>query len=1085
MNNLPSVFLSFSMRDLDAKNELLRYLNSAIGDKLSFVSEENIQAGEDFKIKLQDWANRAEIILVLLSNTYLNSSYADPDSIINLSKEGKRVIPVIMEYCNWKGTSFENFLVFPKNGRPISDFQDKFEAYQEIATALLSALEILYNPRAKEIIESEKLRRTGVLQLSGLRLEYIPSEMLEMDWLNTLILSQNTISKIENLDHLVQLKNLDLHKNQIMKMENLHQLEGLRDLNLSQNQLSKIGDIESLKNLERLDLRGNQLESIQEIKENIGLEVLGVSENRLTSLSGVQALKKLKILYAGHNQIREIKELKDLKHLRHIVLTNNQLQSIKPLLGHIQAGLKVAYAFSFDENEDGIFVKDNTSLSEPSVEVISSGRSAVLKYFSDADRYGVQKLEIVKMVLVGNSRVGKTNFSEFLRKGEINNESRSTHLLDIQGWDAPFLVSENKTLTQVNIFDFGGQDYYHDSHRMYYSHDTAYILFWESATNQYSEEKDVHPKTGDTILYENFPLEYWLESINYNIEGKSLPSYKNDLGQLVERSSGKSVPVLVIQNKIDLGEAKIDQKKLCQKYPNIWGFFNLSLGSKKRTAILPEVLSDYFYALDLSGRKLVNFEIDVVKHYIKKDQPLEIITLEEFLKRCRVIINDDSIEFNKENAVILAQILNNIGMVLFVKTGEEDGMIYTNIRLLNELVKEVMEVARAGNDKGIFRRDQIKIISHSEAILDLLLRNNSIISINEDEFLAPQFLPTSPDPSIQFFLHSFAYTQLRFVYRAFFHKTLLLNLFAKYIQGERIDTSSGVKRFPFWRNGIIIKKGDGQSSPMEMVLVEFQKEPNLGVVNIRTMKPFSKNGLEREIELTLDELNKGWTVEKQVSADNICFFDVDNLRKEAEVKQYSFTHLPEFSNSDLIQWEKWKSLSAANPSFPFPRKNFAANDFKHLVDFKSLPKKLFISYSSKNSNFIRRFITHLEVLKSTGMIDPWYDRMIESGTRWDDSIREEMRRSDLVVFLLSPDFLATEYVMKEEIPLAIDLFGKTNKFFFVQLLPCSWERTELFKFQQTDNSAETNKNIISIDSPENDSKWKQVVDELEAKLKVV
>lgn len=1082
MNNLPSVFLSFSSQDTDAKNDLLRYLNSILGEKMSFISDDSLQPRESFHI-LEEIAYRAEIILILLSKNYLNSNWSDPDFIIKLSNSGKRAIPIILDYCDWKGTPYDSLLAFPKNGRPISDFPDKIEAYKEISTALLSALELLTNSRAKEIIELEKISQTGVLKLSGMSLQYIPNELLEMGWLRTLNLSQNLIGKIENLDHLVKLETLNLQKNRIVEMENLHQLKEIKELNLSKNQIPKIKDIASLHNLVRLELRGNLLESIQEIEDNLELEVLGVSENRLTDISGVQALKKLKILYAGHNQIREIKELTGLKQLRRVILTNNQLQSIKPLLGQIQAGLNVSYAFSFDENEEGIFVKDNPSISEPSVEVISSGRTAVLKYFADADRYGVQKLEIVKMVLVGNSRVGKTNFSEFLRNGEINNTSTSTHLLDIQGWDAPFLVSENKTLTKINIFDFGGQDYYHDSHRMYYSHDTAYILFWETATNQYSEEKDVHPKSGDAIYYENFPLEYWLESINYNIEGKSLPSYKNDMGQLVERSVGKSVPVLIIQNKIDLTESKIDQKTLCQKYPNVWGFLNLSLNTKKRTSILNEVLSEYFYALDLSGRKLVNFEIDIVKHYMKSDEPLQIISLHEFLNQCRTIINDGGIEFNKDNAVIIAQILNNIGMILFEKTGEADGIIYTNIRQLNQVVKEVMEVARAGNDKGIFSLDQIQMIPNCEVVIELLLRNNSIIRINENEFLAPQFLPTSPDPSIQFFLNSFSHTQLRFVYKAFFHKTLLLNLFAKYLQGEKIDTSSGVKRFPFWRNGIIIKKGDGISSPLEMVLVEFRKESSLGIVNIRTMKPFSKIGLEREIELTLDQLNRGWTVEKQASADSICFFEVESLQKEAEAKQYSFTHLPSFSNTDLAQLEKWKSITSTKSTSGFPRKNFSVNDLKHIVDFTTLPKKLFISYSSKNSTFIRRFVTHLEVLKSNGLIDPWYDRMIESGTRWDDTIREEMRRSDLVIFLLSPDFLATEYVMKDEIPLAIELFGKSKKFFFVQLLPCSWDKTILNQFQQTDNAFETNKEIISIDTPDNDSKWKLVLDELEVKLK--
>jgi GTPase SAR1 family protein len=126
----------------------------------------------------------------------------------------------------------------------------------------------------------------------------------------------------------------------------------------------------------------------------------------------------------------------------------------------------------------------------------------------------------VKLILVGNSKVGKTNFSEFLRNVTLTNTHNSTHLLDIQNWDASFLRSQNGTPMRVHIFDFGGQDYYHDSHRMYYSHDTAYILLWDPETNNYSEEKEDIDYVDRDLVYENYPLEYWLESIHYNLADK-------------------------------------------------------------------------------------------------------------------------------------------------------------------------------------------------------------------------------------------------------------------------------------------------------------------------------------------------------------------------------------------------------------------------------------------------------------------------------------------------------------------------------------------------------------------------------------
>jgi hypothetical protein len=165
-------------------------------------------------------------------------------------------------------------------------------------------------------------------------------------------------------------------------------------------------------------------------------------------------------------------------------------------------------------------------------------------------------------------------------------------------------------------------------------------------------------------------------------------------------------------------------------------------------------------------------------------------------------------------------------------------------------------------------------------------------------------------------------------------------------------------------------------------------------------------------------------------------------------------------------------------------KKFGINDFKNLAEFKNLPKRLFISYSSKNADFTKRFIIHLEILKSNGLIDPWYDRMIEPGTRWDDAIRKELLNSDIVIFLLSPDFIATKYIVDVEIPLAIQQRqGKKASFFFIELQSCSWERTVLQDYQQTGDTGKEGKNVITITESTNDIKWMEAINELEKKLK--
>lgn len=94
-----------------------------------------------------------------------------------------------------------------------------------------------------------------------------------------------------------------------------------------------------------------------------------------------------------------------------------------------------------------------------------------------------------------------------------------------------------------------------------------------------------------------------------------------------------------------------------------------------------------------------------------------------------------------------------------------------------------------------------------------------------------------------------------------------------------------------------------------------------------------------------------------------------------------------------------------------------------------------------------------------------------------------MRRSDIIIFLLSPDLLATEYIMKTEIPLALEQQkNDSSRFFFIELQPCGWHRTELSQYQQTDDANDPTKNVICIGQPDNDLKWNLVINELEKKI---
>jgi hypothetical protein len=53
---------------------------------------------------------------------------------------------------------------------------------------------------------------------------------------------------------------------------------------------------------------------------------------------------------------------------------------------------------------------------------------------------------------------------------------------------------------------------------------------------------------------------------------------------------------------------------------------------------------------------------------------------------------------------------------------------------------------------------------------------------------------------------------------------------------------------------------------------------------------------------------------------------------------------------------------------------------------------------------------HLKILERRGMLQSWHDRRLELGKAWDEEIDTYLRNADLVLLLLSQDFIAADYI---------------------------------------------------------------------------
>jgi len=79
---------------------------------------------------------------------------------------------------------------------------------------------------------------------------------------------------------------------------------------------------------------------------------------------------------------------------------------------------------------------------------------------------------------------------------------------------------------------------------------------------------------------------------------------------------------------------------------------------------------------------------------------------------------------------------------------------------------------------------------------------------------------------------------------------------------------------------------------------------------------------------------------------------------------------------------------------------------------------LFISYSHKDEALRDELMPFLAPMRGA-LIADWHDRKIAAGAQWDAEIDAQLHSADIIVMLMSQDFLASEYITKTEVPAAL------------------------------------------------------------------
>lgn len=81
--------------------------------------------------------------------------------------------------------------------------------------------------------------------------------------------------------------------------------------------------------------------------------------------------------------------------------------------------------------------------------------------------------------------------------------------------------------------------------------------------------------------------------------------------------------------------------------------------------------------------------------------------------------------------------------------------------------------------------------------------------------------------------------------------------------------------------------------------------------------------------------------------------------------------------------------------------------------------KVFFSYAHEDESLRDKLATHLRLLERQGVIRGWHDRRITSGREWASAIDEHLQTAQIILLLVSADFLASDYCYDVEVARAM------------------------------------------------------------------
>lgn len=255
-----------------------------------------------------------------------------------------------------------------------------------------------------------------------------------------------------------------------------------------------------------------QLETFDFDKALPNLNYLDLSDNALSAIEFSADFNALDRIDLSRNKLKQVSFKGKLPQLNMLDLSGNQIKN-----------WDVWELDNFNDDLEYFYFSGNP-LNESLTAYYTGGTNYLigLKTLNDAFKKGERVLnKEYKLLVVGDGKAGKTAFVNRLIHDKFI-EPKGAY------WDSSHAVSVKQFTNEkglydfdylLNVWDFGGQDIYHTTHRLFMQSNSTYILVWSQETEL---EKDFikREENGEIREWTNRKWKYWLRYIKY-LGGKS------------------------------------------------------------------------------------------------------------------------------------------------------------------------------------------------------------------------------------------------------------------------------------------------------------------------------------------------------------------------------------------------------------------------------------------------------------------------------------------------------------------------------------------------------------------------------------